>query len=99
MSPTNRLKALLQLISPSPTSQLIGHLQLGSVTFPISSASDPTRLPGLPKAELLDWRDTEGYTSENLEWLLKKYILGQDVFLVGEPGGLYARRLIMTFCR
>jgi hypothetical protein len=96
MTPTNRLKALSHVLSSAEST---GELRLGELRYPVPSAKDATRLPTLSTGELLDWRDEGGYTNENLEWLLKKHILGQDVFLVGEPGGLYARRLIMTFCR
>jgi hypothetical protein len=37
--------------------------------------------------ELLDWRDEGGHTDENLERLLKKNILEQDVSLVGDTEG------------
>jgi hypothetical protein len=96
MSSTARLKSLLHALTPSES---IGELKLGDVTFPVPTANDPTRLPSLPLEELLDWKDRNSSNNVDLEWLLKKYILGQDVFIVGEPGGLYARRLVMTFCR
>ena len=35
---------------------------------------------------------------DDLKFVLQKYLLGQDVFLLGQPG-VYARRLAMTFAK
>jgi len=35
---------------------------------------------------------------DNLHFLLQKYLLGQDVFLVSQPGP-YARHLALTFAK
>ncbi|TFK71122.1 hypothetical protein BDN72DRAFT_838036 [Pluteus cervinus] len=39
------------------------------------------------------------WTLDNLRWMLQKYLLGQDIFLVSQPGSPYARRLALTFAR
>ncbi|EPQ51988.1 hypothetical protein GLOTRDRAFT_132574 [Gloeophyllum trabeum ATCC 11539] len=40
---------------------------------------------------------TDPVNLNNLHFMLQKYLLGQDVFLLSQPGP-YARRLAMTFC-
>ena len=88
-----RLTRLLsELAQPPPP---IGTLTLGGIALDIHAAQDPARLPHAGDA-LLDTRDT--FTADNLHFILQKYLLGQDVFLLSQPGP-YARRLAMTFCR
>lgn len=89
----HRLTQLLQGLS-QPTSQ-IGTLRLGDINFPVVSSLTPSRLPHCENS-LLDVR--EEVNANNLYFMLQKYILGQDVFLLSQPGP-YARRLAMTFCR
>ncbi|KAH8102169.1 AAA domain-containing protein [Cristinia sonorae] len=87
-----RLTQILhELTSPNPQ---IGTLKLGEISFPVHSSSTPSRLPHLNDT-LLDAEDD--VNANNLYFLLQKYILGQDVFLLSQPGP-YARRLAMTFC-
>ena len=40
----------------------------------------------------------DSFNADNLHFMLQKYLLGQDIFLLSQPGP-YARRLAMTFCR
>lgn len=93
MSPSStdlRLKQLLHTVSSS--SSPIGTLKLGSISYPVPSSSTPTRLARA--GELLDIKDP--FNLDNLRWMLQKYVLGQDMFLVSQPGP-YSRRLAMAF--
>lgn len=73
--------------------QLLGTLRLGpSVELPVYAPIDPSRLPD--DRILLSLEDP--VTVESLEWMAKKYALGQDMFLLSQPGP-YARRLALTF--
>lgn len=92
MGPTRRLAQLLaELASPTPS---IGTLKLGNITYDVPSALTPSRLSRTK--ELLDI--TDPVNVDNLHFILQKYLLGQDVFLVSQPGP-YARRLALTFAR
>ncbi|UZJ54566.1 hypothetical protein CBS101457_003886 [Exobasidium rhododendri] len=71
----------------------LGTLRMGStVELPVYAPKDITRLPD--ERLLLSLEDTT--TLESLEWMAKKYALGQDMFLLSQPGS-YARRLALTF--
>ncbi|PFH48924.1 hypothetical protein AMATHDRAFT_148764 [Amanita thiersii Skay4041] len=64
---------------------------------PASASGDSSGTPSSPSLGLgsgLDPRDP--VTADSLYFMLQKYVLGQDVFLVSQPGP-YARRLAMTF--
>ncbi|KAF5377788.1 hypothetical protein D9757_008076 [Collybiopsis confluens] len=102
-----RLARLLNELASSPAT--IGHLKLGDITVEVTESLTPSRLPsssswkwvGLGEVEtrgtyLLD--PTDGFNADNLHFLLQKYLLGQDIFLVSQPGP-YARRLALTFAR
>jgi hypothetical protein len=92
MAPQRRLNQILgELTQPPPT---IGTLKLGSITYEVPSSSFPSRLAH--SVTLLDIQDP--LNQNNLHYLLQKYLLGQDVFLVSQPGP-YARRLALTFSR
>ncbi|KAF7790654.1 hypothetical protein EIP86_001610 [Pleurotus ostreatoroseus] len=80
-----------ELTQPPPT---IGTLKLGDIAIDIRASQTPTRLPHAENA-LLDTQDA--FNARNLHFMLQKYLLGQDVFLLSQPGP-YARRLAMTFC-
>ncbi|KAK2460039.1 hypothetical protein APHAL10511_007962 [Amanita phalloides] len=92
MAPNRRLKQLLHTLDAASSRTPIGTLKLGSITFPILPASSPSRLAHA--GELLDTKDP--FNLDNLHWMLQKYVLGQDIFLVSQPGP-YARRLAMSF--
>ncbi|KIK61659.1 hypothetical protein GYMLUDRAFT_42680 [Collybiopsis luxurians FD-317 M1] len=106
-----RLARLLSELSP-PQAATIGHLKLGDITYEVTEALTPSRLPsnsswkwaGMDIGDGLESRGsylldpTDGFNAENLHFLLQKYLLGQDVFLVSQPGP-YARRLALTFAR
>jgi hypothetical protein len=92
MAPEGRLKQLLHTLDSSRSS--IGTLQLGSITYPIPSSTCPSRLARA--GELLNVKDP--FNLDNLHWMLQKFVLGQDIFLVSQPGP-YARRLAMSFAR
>ncbi|KAK7683695.1 hypothetical protein QCA50_013071 [Cerrena zonata] len=87
-----RLTQLLRELSRSPAQ--IGTLKLGDVSFPVHESLSPSRLPHSGEI-CLEPEDT--VNANNLYFMLQKYILGQDVFLLSQPGP-YARRLAMTFC-
>lgn len=88
-----RLTRLLQELTQPPPA--IGTLNLGEIAFDIRASVTPTRLPH-SDSTLLDAEGT--FNADNLYFILQKYLLGQDVFLLSQPGP-YARRLAMTFCR
>lgn len=90
-SAAKRLEHVKDALSAPKT---IGTLKLGELTYAVPEARDSTRLPHT--TDLLETDDKFNLT--NLHFLLQKYRLGQDVFLLGQPGP-YARRLAMTFCR
>lgn len=89
-------RRLTQLIHELSRSQAqIGTLKLGDISFPVHESLSPSRLPHAEEA-YLEPGDT--VNANNLYFILQKYVLGQDVFLLSQPGP-YARRLAMTFCR
>lgn len=83
------------LSSLTPATEPIGTLKIGNISYDVPHTSTPARLPHAEDTTL-DLGDPVNL--ENVRFLLQKYLLGQDVFLVGQPGP-YARRLAMTFCR
>ncbi|KAG5728425.1 hypothetical protein E4T56_gene18957 [Termitomyces sp. T112] len=85
-----RLKHILQELTPLPES--VGTLKLGDITYEVPAALTPSRLSR--SKDLLDINDA--VNRDHLHFLLQKHLLGQDVFLVSQPGP-YARRLAMTF--
>ena len=97
-APHTRLKRLLSELSPSTSGspQSIGTLELGGVSYDVPASLDPARLPHCSASTYLDVRD--GFNYVGLHFMLQKFLLGQDIFLLSQPGP-YARRLAMTFCR
>lgn len=87
-----RLNQLLSALTPPIPS--IGTLKLGDITYEVPPSLSPSRLPH--SGELLDVQNP--LNLDNLHFMLQKYILGQDIFLVSQPGP-YARRLALTFAR
>ena len=93
--PKRRLKLLNRTLStPTTAPAIIGTLKLGSISYQVPESSDSSRLPHI--VQLLDINDA--INQDNLYFMLQKYLLGQDIFLLSQPGP-YARRLAMTFCR
>ncbi|KAF4613211.1 hypothetical protein D9613_011059 [Agrocybe pediades] len=92
MAPSSqrRLNQLLNELKETPAP--IGTLKLGDITYEVPASSTPSRLARSPN--LLDVNDPVNL--DNLHFLLQKYLLGQDIFLVSQPGP-YARRLALTF--
>ena len=88
-----RLKHILSELKQQP--QPIGVLKLGDISHEILAASQPSRLPHTEDA-LLDVSNP--FNLDNLHFMLQKYLLGQDINLLSQPGP-YARRLALTFCR
>ncbi|KAI0672393.1 AAA domain-containing protein [Trametes maxima] len=86
-----RLKQIVKGLTPPQ--QSIGVLRLGDISHEIYPAAEPSRLPHAEDV-LLDTHDA--YNLDNLHFMLQKYLLGQDVFLLSQPGP-YARRLALTF--
>lgn len=88
-----RLNRLLsELTQPQP---VVGTLTLGDISFDIHASETPSRLLHSENV-LLDVEDN--FNADNIHFMLQKYLLGQDIFLLSQPGP-YARRLAMTFCR
>ncbi|GAA5995340.1 uncharacterized protein JCM10292_005112 [Rhodotorula paludigena] len=97
-----RLQAVTRsLSSASPTSAadaqhaarpLLGHLTLDKLHLPVYETEDKARLPR--EDLLLDSHDP--VVVAELAWLMKKWDLRQDVFLLTSPGP-YTRRLALTF--
>ncbi len=92
MAPERRLNRLLNELTP--TRETIGTLTLGDIVYDVPASLVPSRLPH--STSLLDVDDP--FNLDNLHFMLQKYLLGQDIFLVSEPGP-YARRLALTFAR
>lgn len=92
MAPQRRLNQLLNELTAVPAP--IGTLKLGDITYEVPASLTPSKLSR--STYLLDILDP--INLDNLHFLLQKYILGQDVFLVSQPGP-YARRLALTFAR
>ncbi|KAH9924969.1 AAA domain-containing protein [Epithele typhae] len=90
---SRRLKHVLAGLRPPP--QPIGVLKLGDISHEILAARDPSRLPHSEDI-LLDIANP--FNLDNLHFMLQKFLLGQDIFLLSQPGP-YARRLALTFCR
>ncbi|KAI0708684.1 AAA domain-containing protein [Earliella scabrosa] len=88
-----RLKHVLDALAPTP--KPIGVLKLGDISHEILASSEPSRLPHSEDV-LLD--ASNPFNLDNLHFMLQKYLLGQDIFLLSQPGP-YARRLALTFCR
>ena len=97
-----RLDGISKAFAPFP--QPVGTLKLGDITYDVPPSLSPSRLPRLKtrssvfqdQRQLLDVQDP--INLDHLHFLLQKYVLGQDVFLVSQPGP-YARRLALTFAR
>jgi von Willebrand factor A domain-containing protein 8 len=96
MSSRRRLEQLLAAFAPTHGVQSVGTLKLGDIAFPVRAAATPSRLPH-SQPLLFNPAEDKGVAND-LYFLLQKYVLGQDVFLLSQPGP-YARRLAMTFCR
>ena len=92
MAPQRRLNQLLNALNEAP--ETVGTLKLGDITYEVPASLTPSRLPR--SSTLLDVNDPVNL--DNLHFILQKYLLGQDVFLVSQPGP-YARRLALTFAR
>ncbi|KZT28299.1 hypothetical protein NEOLEDRAFT_1129681 [Neolentinus lepideus HHB14362 ss-1] len=91
MAPQRRLNRILSELAPSRPS--IGTLRLGDISYEVPAAQNAARLPRL--TNVLDVADP--VNADNLHFMLQKYLLGQDIFLLSQPGP-YARRLAMMFC-
>ena len=97
-----RLDGISKAFAPIP--QPVGTLKLGDITYDVPPSLSPSRLPRSKtrssvfqdQKQLLDVQDP--INLDHLHFLLQKYVLGQDVFLVSQPGP-YARRLALTFAR
>ena len=92
-TPQRRLNRILKELTPTPAGP-IGTLTLGEITYEVPVSQTPSRL--VHSKALLDVNHP--VTRDNVHWMLQKYLLGQDIFLVSQPGP-YARRLAMTFGR
>jgi hypothetical protein len=92
MAPRHRLKHILHELTPPPLP--IGNLKLGDITYEVPASLTPSRLSH--SRDILDIQDPVNL--DNLHFILQKYLLGQDIFLVSQPGP-YARRLALTFAR
>ncbi|KAF7292707.1 hypothetical protein MIND_01168900 [Mycena indigotica] len=91
-TPKRRLVRVADELAAPP--DVLGTLTLGEIVFDVPVAQTPSRLPHLKEQDTLDIKDPVNL--DNLHFMLQKYLLGQDVFLVSQPGP-YARRLVLTF--
>ena len=91
MSSARRLKNIQNALVAS--TEIIGTLTLGDISYQVPASRTPSRLPHLSPLD-----PNDAHTREHLYFLLQKFVLGQDVFLLAQPGP-YARRLALTFCR
>jgi len=94
MSPQiqQRLNNLLSQFAPQP--EVLATLKLGDITYEVPASLTPSRLPH--SRHLLNVNDQGNL--DNLHYLLQKFLLGQDICIVSEPGP-YARRLALTFAK
>lgn len=92
MKASQRLAQVLREISSPPPS--IGTLTFGNITINVPASMQPLRLNHLSDKYELDI--SNAVNSDNLYFMLQKYLLGQDIFLVSQPGP-YARRLALAF--
>ncbi|KAG2007118.1 MDN1 midasin family protein [Coprinopsis cinerea AmutBmut pab1-1] len=86
-----RLAQIVKELTPPPP--VVGTLKLGGISYDVPTSLTPSRLVKNDQA-LLDMQDPVNL--DNLHFMLQKYLLGQDIFLVSQPGP-YARRLALTF--
>ncbi|KAF8508458.1 AAA domain-containing protein [Hysterangium stoloniferum] len=91
--PERRLKSILHTLTNS--SATIGTLKFGGLTYDVPQSSTPSRLPLMKRRDMLDPQGA--VNAAHLYFLFQKFLLGQDVFLISQPGP-YARRLALTFC-
>ncbi|KAF7330099.1 hypothetical protein MKEN_00274300 [Mycena kentingensis (nom. inval.)] len=91
-TPRRRLARLTDTLAPP--ADVVGTLTIGGISFDVPAAQTPLRLPHVRAKDLLDL--TDAVTVDNVRFMLQKYLLGQDIFLVSQPGP-YARRLALTF--
>ncbi|BGP10994.1 hypothetical protein JCM10049v2_006888 [Rhodotorula toruloides] len=74
---------------------LLGHLTLDGLRLPVREVTNEDDRARLPREDLLlDASDPS--VQRDLAWLMQKWDLRQDVFLLSSPG-LYTRRLALTF--
>ncbi|KAH8990895.1 AAA domain-containing protein [Lactarius hatsudake] len=90
ISSARPLKRIQNALAAS--TEIIGTLTLGDISYPVPASRTPSRLPCLSPLDPNDPR-----TREHLYFLLQKFVLDQDIFLLSQPGP-YARRLALTFC-
>ncbi|KAI0246325.1 hypothetical protein BJV78DRAFT_1255771 [Lactifluus subvellereus] len=79
MASARRLRYIQHALAPS--SQVIGTLTLGDISYPVPASATPSRLPHIT---LLD--PNGPFTCGHLYFLLQKVMPGQDVFLITQPG-------------
>lgn len=103
MAAPRRLAKLLQELAPPAAT--IGQLKLGDITYEVTEALTPSRLPsnsswkwaGQEPGDGLETRGSylldpaDEINVENLHFLLQKYLLGQDIFLLSQPGPVSSR--------
>jgi hypothetical protein len=88
MASARRLRFIQHALAPS--SQVIGTLTLGDISYPVPASATPLRLPHIRVTPL----DPNGpCTCEHLYFLLQKVVLGLDVF-----SQVPMRRPAPTFC-
>ncbi|KAJ8082257.1 hypothetical protein PM082_008104 [Marasmius tenuissimus] len=110
-APRRRLTQLVQELTPSPTPigtvrlRDITYEVVESLTpsrLPSTVSWKWTQAEGKQDEDHLDTRGsylldtTDPVNLDNLHFMLQKYLMGQDIFLVSQPGP-YARRLALTF--
>ncbi|KAI0245308.1 hypothetical protein BJV78DRAFT_1265264 [Lactifluus subvellereus] len=79
MASARRLRCIQRALAPS--SRVIGTLTLGDISYPVPASATPSSPPHIAPLDLND-----PCTCEHLYFLLQKFVLGQDVFLISQPG-------------
>lgn len=93
-SAKTRLDQVASSLSPAREPEFLGTLNLGSISLPIHESLYPERLP--LHDQLLEPSDP--FTASHLEWMVKKTLLNQDIFLLSVPSP-YPRLLALAYCR
>ncbi|KAI0251367.1 hypothetical protein BJV78DRAFT_1212763 [Lactifluus subvellereus] len=79
MASARRLRCIQHALAPS--SQVIGTLTLGDISHTVPASATPSCLP-----HITPLGPNDPCTCGHLYFLLQKFVLGQDVFLITQPG-------------
>ncbi|KAJ3359065.1 hypothetical protein GGF32_009678 [Allomyces javanicus] len=107
MSAIRRVRQVTRLLARAPghgdvlvphrgfatTSAEQGRITIGDVSVPIRDAPVASAVPVLPMGISLE----DQVILKHLQWMMKKDLLGQDIFLLGPPGPM-KRQLALAYC-